>query len=61
MGSYRRGQADCGDIDIIITRDTSDGKDHRGIIKQLCVLLSEQNVLRYELSTPDDWDAVDAK
>lgn len=30
MGSYRRGQDDCGDIDLLITRDTRDGIDHRG-------------------------------
>ncbi len=30
MGSYRRGKADCGDIDIMITRDPSDGKNHAG-------------------------------
>lgn len=26
MGSYRRGEADSGDLDILISRDTSDGK-----------------------------------
>lgn len=31
MGSFRRGQPDCGDIDLLITRDPSkDGKDHTG-------------------------------
>lgn len=29
MGSYRRGEAASGDLDILITRDPSDGKDHR--------------------------------
>lgn len=33
MGSYRRGAADCGDIDLLITRDPSgDGKDHSGAL-----------------------------
>jgi hypothetical protein len=26
MGSYRRGEADSGDLDVLISRDTSDGK-----------------------------------
>lgn len=30
MGSYRRGKPDCGDIDIMITRDPSDGRTHAG-------------------------------
>lgn len=28
MGSYRRGEETSGDLDILITRDPSDGKDH---------------------------------
>jgi DNA polymerase lambda len=32
MGSYRRGKADCGDIDILISRDPSDGVTHAGEI-----------------------------
>lgn len=30
MGSYRRGKTDCGDIDILISRDPSDGVTHAG-------------------------------
>ncbi|KAF5330075.1 hypothetical protein D9758_015989 [Tetrapyrgos nigripes] len=34
MGSYRKGKADCGDIDILITRDTGDSRTHQGILKR---------------------------
>lgn len=29
-GSYRRGNPDCGDVDIMITRNDSDGTTHLG-------------------------------
>ncbi|CAE6488305.1 unnamed protein product [Rhizoctonia solani] len=31
MGSFRRGKPTCGDIDILITRPSSDGGSHRGM------------------------------
>ncbi|KAM0754669.1 hypothetical protein T439DRAFT_345536 [Meredithblackwellia eburnea MCA 4105] len=32
MGSFRRGAADCGDIDLLLTRNPSrDGRDHSGM------------------------------
>lgn len=34
---YSRGKSDCGDIDILITRPTDDGKTHAGMA--YCVLL----------------------
>lgn len=45
MGSYRRGQLDCGDIDVIITRSTQDGKTHAGFLKKLCLALKQQGLL----------------
>lgn len=30
MGSFRREEIDCGDIDLMVTRDPSDGTDHFG-------------------------------
>lgn len=30
MGSYRRGQETCGDLDILLTRSDNDGKTHAG-------------------------------
>jgi len=30
MGSYRRGADSSGDIDLLVTRDPSDGKTHEG-------------------------------
>ncbi|KAG6331664.1 hypothetical protein ID866_7425 [Astraeus odoratus] len=42
MGSFRRGKADCGDIDILITRPISDGKTHAGVFAKFLAL--ERNV-----------------
>lgn len=57
MGSYRRGQLDCGDIDIIVTRDTSDGRDHaRMVIKLIEKLHAPDSILpdHCELSVSDN-------
>ncbi|KAI0772384.1 DNA polymerase beta palm-domain-containing protein [Trametes elegans] len=56
MGSYRRGKADCGDIDITITRPTDDGKTHQGVLRQLLMELHRQDVVTEDLCLPDDWD-----
>lgn len=45
MGSFRRGQPSCGDIDIIVTRDVSDGKTHAGFLERLCGALKHQGLL----------------
>ncbi|KAJ7574847.1 DNA polymerase lambda [Mycena floridula] len=53
MGSYRRGKADCGDIDIMITRDPSDGKTHAGLISQLLKKLKSAGIITDDLALPD--------
>ncbi|CAH7690508.1 hypothetical protein BY996DRAFT_4581478 [Phakopsora pachyrhizi] len=61
MGSYRRGEETCGDIDIILTRDNSDGKDHSGILRKLHRLLKKKSIITYDLSLPSDIDGLSAK
>ncbi|TFK48168.1 hypothetical protein OE88DRAFT_1647173 [Heliocybe sulcata] len=59
MGSYRsasRGKADCGDIDILITRPTDDGRTHRGILRKLLRNLHEERIITEDLSIPEDLD-----
>jgi len=41
-GSYRRGRATCGDVDILITHP--DGLSHQGIFKPLIARLHETGV-----------------
>ncbi|KZT19878.1 hypothetical protein NEOLEDRAFT_1141515 [Neolentinus lepideus HHB14362 ss-1] len=60
MGSFRRGKADCGDIDILITRPTDDGRTHRGILRQLLRRLHQEGILTEDLSVPDDPDDLEA-
>lgn len=38
MGSYRRGEETCGDLDILITRDPTTGKDYKGGLTCLQVM-----------------------
>ncbi|KAJ7454997.1 DNA polymerase lambda [Mycena galericulata] len=54
MGSYRRGKADCGDIDIMITRCPDDGKTHAGILHHLLKALHEKKIITEDLALPDD-------
>lgn len=61
MGSFRRGQPDCGDIDIILTRDTGDGRDHSGLVQRLVEALLAQGTVTHTLSNPHDWRSLDAK
>jgi DNA polymerase lambda len=50
MGSYRRGAADSGDVDILITRDTSDGLTHAGVLPRLIHLLQARAVITHDVS-----------
>ncbi|KAI0659500.1 hypothetical protein C8Q70DRAFT_915132 [Cubamyces menziesii] len=56
MGSFRRGKADCGDIDVLITRPTDDGKTHQGVLRKLLKTLHEQGIITEDLCLPDDFD-----
>lgn len=49
MGSYRRGSETSGDVDILITRDDTDGKTHKGAIKQLVDKLKAKGVITHEV------------
>ncbi|KAL0065607.1 hypothetical protein AAF712_007385 [Marasmius tenuissimus] len=60
MGSYRRGKADCGDIDIMITRPTRDGKTHEGVLSRLLQKLHEADILTEDLALPEDPDDLEA-
>ncbi|KAK7380721.1 hypothetical protein VNO78_33237 [Psophocarpus tetragonolobus] len=46
-GSFRRGKATCGDIDIIITHP--DGKSHKGFLPKFVKRLKDMNFLREDL------------
>lgn len=61
MGSFRRGKATCGDIDILITRPTVDGRSHRGLLGKLLPLLHSKKLLSHDLAVPDDEGELEAK
>ncbi|KAJ2919657.1 hypothetical protein MD484_g855, partial [Candolleomyces efflorescens] len=54
MGSFRRGKATCGDIDILVTRPVDDGKTHIGVLPRLLEALHAAGILTEDLATPDD-------
>ncbi|KAL0574084.1 hypothetical protein V5O48_007869 [Marasmius crinis-equi] len=60
MGSYRRGKADCGDIDILITRRTNDGRTHEGVLSRLLKKLHDADILTEDLALPEDPDDLEA-
>ncbi|KAG0706233.1 hypothetical protein DFH29DRAFT_798644 [Suillus ampliporus] len=61
MGSFRRGKATCGDIDILITRPTSDGMTHAGkrLLPELLARLRTTKILTEDLALPDDFSALE--
>lgn len=46
---------------VLVTRDTSDGKDHKGLIKKLWSELSEKGIIRHSLTNPHYWKSLDVK
>lgn len=61
MGSYRRGKKDCGDIDILISRDPSDGKIHTGVLRKLLDLSRQAGIITEDLTVlgPHEWDELE--
>lgn len=49
MGSYRRGAESSGDVDILITRDTSDGITHVGVLKRLINDLHSRGIFTHDV------------
>ncbi len=50
MGSYRRGQDTSGDVDFLITRDTSDGITHAGVLQRLVKVLKLKGIITHDVS-----------
>lgn len=63
MGSYRRGAKSSGDIDLLVTRDTtsSTSKTHAGHIAKLWLAMERAGIAVATLSEPDQWHGLDAK
>lgn len=51
MGSYRRGEETSGDLDILLSRDPSDGRSHAGVIRKIVVALVAKGVLMHTASS----------
>ncbi|XP_007479200.1 DNA polymerase lambda isoform X3 [Monodelphis domestica] len=51
-GSYRRGKATCGDVDVLVTHP--DGRSHQGIFSQLLDALRKRGFLTDDLVSQDD-------
>ncbi|XP_015311361.1 DNA polymerase lambda isoform X4 [Macaca nemestrina] len=51
-GSYRRGKATCGDVDVLITHP--DGRSHRGIFSRLLDSLRQQGFLTDDLVSQEE-------
>ncbi len=54
VGSYRRGVATCGDMDILITR--KDGAMETKILKDLVFNLERINFITESLTSPKDYN-----
>ncbi|RHZ85644.1 hypothetical protein Glove_63g36 [Diversispora epigaea] len=55
-GSYRRGNPTCGDIDILITRNDSDGKSHSGVLPKIIENLHNRNFITHDLTHTQEDD-----
>ncbi|XP_052772608.1 DNA polymerase lambda-like [Mya arenaria] len=51
-GSFRRGKATCGDVDVLVTHP--DGKSHKGLFGKLLAKLKELGFLTDDLVTAED-------
>ncbi|KAK6185803.1 hypothetical protein SNE40_007953 [Patella caerulea] len=51
-GSYRRGKATCGDVDVLLTHP--DGKSHRGVFTKLIEKLTNEGFLTDHLVSIED-------
>ncbi|XP_068954876.1 DNA polymerase lambda isoform X2 [Petaurus breviceps papuanus] len=51
-GSYRRGKATCGDVDVLVTHP--DGRSHQGILSQILDTLRQRGFLTDDLVSQDD-------
>ncbi|KAF8252273.1 hypothetical protein K440DRAFT_658095 [Wilcoxina mikolae CBS 423.85] len=56
MGSYRRGAKDCGDIDVMITKENAEGREMKVILDKLVNKLTEMGFLKCDLATPRQHD-----
>ncbi|KAF8534376.1 hypothetical protein BDD12DRAFT_809407 [Trichophaea hybrida] len=56
MGSYRRGAKDCGNIDVMITKEDTEGQEMRVILDKLVSKLTEMGFLKCGLATPRQHD-----
>nr|XP_018261046.1 uncharacterized protein I303_06763 [Kwoniella dejecticola CBS 10117]OBR83204.1 hypothetical protein I303_06763 [Kwoniella dejecticola CBS 10117] len=61
MGSYRRGQENSGDVDILITREGDNHANKRGIVMELVQRLKKKGLVTHDLGIPTDWTAPEAK
>lgn len=50
MGSYRRGEENSGDIDILFTRNPSDGITHVDVLRKLLKSLHRQGFITHDVS-----------